>query len=86
MPTHTLTRKREKQPRGKDLIDENDLSDLKSTLVLDLCQGILETPYFDAAVPPDYESLRAAFEDMHDVATTLAKHLTGQDGEEGQYE
>jgi hypothetical protein len=72
MPTHTLTRKRE--TRGTE--------DLKSTLVQDLCQGILETPHFDAAVPPDYESLRAAFEDLHDVATTLAKHVTGQDGEE----
>lgn len=49
--------------------------DLKSTLVLDLCQGILETPYFDAACPPSYEQLRVAFEDLHDVATTLAKHL-----------
>jgi hypothetical protein len=76
MPTHTLTRRPEQQ----------GTEDLKSTLVQDLCQGILETPYFDAAVPPDYESLRAAFEDLHDVATTLAKHLTGQDGEEGQHE
>jgi hypothetical protein len=49
--------------------------DLKSTLVLDLCQGILETPCFDAACPPSYEQLRVAFEELHDVATTLARHL-----------
>jgi hypothetical protein len=75
MPTHTLTRKREKQPRGKDLIEENDLSDLKSTLVLDLCQGIIEMPALDREVPIPRRWLESAYEELHDLATTLAEHL-----------
>lgn len=76
MPTHTLTRKRE--PRSKDLIDQIDVidgSDLKSTLVLDLCQGIIEMPELDREMPLPRRVLESAYEELHDLATTLAEHL-----------
>lgn len=61
--------------KNQETQETKGTEDLKSTLVLDLCQGILETPCFDAAVPPEYETLRTAFEELHDVASTLARHL-----------
>ena len=61
--------------KNQETQETKGTEDLKITLVLDLCQGILETPCFDAACPPSYEQLRVAFEELHDVATTLARHL-----------
>jgi hypothetical protein len=63
---------------GKDRIDGSDVidgSDLKSTLVLDLCEGIIEMPALDREVLLSRRGLESAYEELHDLATTLAEHL-----------
>jgi hypothetical protein len=62
-------------------MDTNDNTDLKSTLVLDLCQGILESPDPNHAdmMGADRDEVMMAFIELHDLATTLAKALIGED-------
>lgn len=58
----------------------DDKTDLKSTLVLDLCQGILESPdpRDTSMMDADRDEVMMAFIELHDLATTLAKDLIGE--------
>lgn len=60
--------------------DNDENTDLKSTLVRDLCQGILESPDPNHAdmMGAVSNEVMIAFCELYDLASTLAKHLIGE--------
>lgn len=59
---------------------DNTDTNLKDTLTLDLCQGILEMPSHDGMIDLDYHTVIVAYEELHDLATNLANAVIEEKG------